>query len=85
MKMMRVADGARRRKEGRDYGPAQYGPAMQIYVDIMKAILHCEKAEDYEALLPRNIELVKVTKKDQSLTLFDNLNYVALFLSLKEA
>ena len=37
----------------------------QYYVDIMKAIRHCEKAEDYEALLSWNIDLVKVTTKDQ--------------------
>ena len=37
----------------------------QYYVEVMKAIPHCEKAEDYEALLPWNIDLVKVTKKDQ--------------------
>ncbi|MDG2450967.1 MAG: transposase domain-containing protein [Saprospiraceae bacterium] len=36
----------------------------QYYVEIMKAIPHCEKAEDYEALLPWNIDLVKVTTKD---------------------
>ena len=33
----------------------------QYYVEIMKAIPHCEKVEDYEALLPWNIDLVKVT------------------------
>ena len=27
----------------------------------MKVVHHCEKAEDYEALLPWNIDLVKVT------------------------
>ena len=37
----------------------------QYYVEIMKAIPHCETAEDYEALLPWNIDLVKVTTKDQ--------------------
>ena len=26
---------------------------------------HCEKAEDYEALIPWNIDLVTVTTKDQ--------------------
>ena len=33
----------------------------QYYVEIMKAIPHCETAEDYEALLPWNIDLVKMT------------------------
>ena len=42
-----------------DLGPYQY------YVEIMKAIPYCEKAEDYEALLPWNIDLVKVTTKNQ--------------------
>ena len=37
----------------------------QYYVEIMKAIPHCETVEDYEALLPWNIDLVKVTTKDQ--------------------
>mgnify|MGYP005679261675 FL=1 len=37
----------------------------QYYVEIMKAIPYCEKAEDYEALLPWNIDLVKVTTKYQ--------------------
>ena len=36
----------------------------QYYVEIMKAVPYCEKAEDYEALLPWNIDLVKVTTKD---------------------
>ena len=37
----------------------------QYYVKTMKAIPYCEKAEAYEALLPWNIDLVKVTTKDQ--------------------
>jgi formylglycine-generating enzyme required for sulfatase activity len=37
LKQMLVADGAKRRREGRGYGPAQYGPTMQIYADIQKA------------------------------------------------
>lgn len=37
MQQMLVADGAKRKREGRGYGPAQYGPAMQIYNEIMKA------------------------------------------------
>jgi formylglycine-generating enzyme required for sulfatase activity len=37
MKQMLVADGAKRKREGRGYGPAQYGSAMQIYIDILKA------------------------------------------------
>ena len=32
---------------------------------IIIAIPHCEKAENYEALLPWNIDLIKVTTKDQ--------------------
>lgn len=42
-----------------DLDPYQYD------AEIMKAIPHCEKAEDYEPLLPWNIDLVKVTTKDQ--------------------
>ena len=38
---------------------------LQYVVYIFKAIPHREKAEDYEALLPWNIDLVKVTTKDQ--------------------
>jgi len=38
MKQMLVADGAKRTRNGRDYGPAQYGPAMQIYINIMQAV-----------------------------------------------
>ena len=34
-------------------------------VNIIKAIPHCEKAEDYQALLPWNIDLVKMTTEDQ--------------------
>jgi formylglycine-generating enzyme required for sulfatase activity len=37
MKQMLVADGASRTREGRGFGPAQYGPAMKIYTDIQKA------------------------------------------------
>jgi len=37
MKQMLVADGANAKREGRGYGPAQYGPAMKIYTDIQKA------------------------------------------------
>ena len=37
----------------------------QYVVEIMKAIPNCEKVEDYEALLPWNIDLVNVTTKDQ--------------------
>jgi len=35
MKQMLIADGAKRIREGRGYGPAQYAPAIQIYSDIM--------------------------------------------------
>ena len=31
----------------------------------MKAIPNCKTVEDYEALLPWNIDLVKVATKDQ--------------------
>jgi len=37
MKQMLVADGANAKREGRGYGPAQYGQAMKIYTDIRKA------------------------------------------------
>jgi len=37
MKQMLVADGANAKREGRSYGPAQYGPAMKIYTDIQQA------------------------------------------------
>ena len=38
MKQMLVADGANAKRVGRNgYGPAQYGPAMQILADIQKA------------------------------------------------
>lgn len=37
MTQMLVADGANARREGRGYGPAQYGPALTIYADIQKA------------------------------------------------
>jgi len=37
MKRMLVADGASAKREGRGYGPAQYGQAMKIYTDIRKA------------------------------------------------
>ena len=40
----------------------------------MKAIPQSDKTEDYEALLPYNIDLIKVTTKDQYFTLFNNLN-----------
>ena len=36
----------------------------QYYVEIMKAIPHCKTTDDYEKLLPWNIDLVKVTTKD---------------------
>ena len=38
------------------------GDPYQHCVEIMKGVLHCEKAEDYEALLPWNIDLAKVTR-----------------------
>lgn len=37
MKQMLVADGASRRQEGKNIGPAQYGEAMKIYTNINKA------------------------------------------------
>jgi hypothetical protein len=37
LKQMLVADGANAKREGRGYGPAQYGQAMKIYTDIQKA------------------------------------------------
>ena len=37
MKQMLVADGANAKREGRGYGPAQYGQAVKIYTDIQKA------------------------------------------------
>ncbi len=43
MKQMLVADGASAKREGRGYGPAQYGQAMKIYTDIQKA---SKKAKD---------------------------------------
>ena len=43
MKQMLVADGANAPREGRGFGPAQYGPAMRIYTEIQKA---SEKASD---------------------------------------
>ncbi len=36
IKQMLVADGAKCKREGRGYGPAQYGPAAKIYADIRK-------------------------------------------------
>jgi formylglycine-generating enzyme required for sulfatase activity len=36
MKQILVADGAKRKREGRSYGPAQYGPTMKIYTVIRK-------------------------------------------------
>ncbi len=38
---------------------------IQYYVEIIKAVSYCEKAEDYEALLPWTIDLVKVITKDK--------------------
>ena len=37
MKQMLVADGANAKREGRGYGPAQYGQAMKIYANIQRA------------------------------------------------
>ena len=37
MKAMLVADGAKAPKQGRGFGPAQYGPAAKIFADIHKA------------------------------------------------
>jgi len=37
MALMLVHDGARRPRIGRDEGPAQYGPAMKIYTEILEA------------------------------------------------
>ena len=37
MKQMLVADGAKRKREGRKYSAAQYGPAMQIYSNIQES------------------------------------------------
>ncbi len=36
MKQMLVADGAKAKREGRSFGPAQYGQAMKIYSDLQK-------------------------------------------------
>jgi len=36
MKQILVADGAKSKREGRSYGPAQYGPTMKIYTVIRK-------------------------------------------------
>ncbi len=43
MKQMLVADGASAKREGRGYGPARYGQAMEIYTDILKT---STKADD---------------------------------------
>jgi formylglycine-generating enzyme required for sulfatase activity len=43
MRQMLVADGAKRGKVGKSDGPAQYGPAMKIYMDIQRS---SEKAND---------------------------------------
>ncbi|MHC4253702.1 MAG: hypothetical protein ACYS9X_31695, partial [Planctomycetota bacterium] len=43
MKQMVVADGAKSKRQGRSMGPAQYGPAMKIYMDIQRS---SDKAED---------------------------------------
>ncbi|MEZ6057577.1 MAG: SUMF1/EgtB/PvdO family nonheme iron enzyme [Planctomycetaceae bacterium] len=37
MQQMLVADGANAKQQGKSIGPAQYGPAMQIYTDIQQA------------------------------------------------
>ncbi len=37
MKQMLVADGANAKRQGKSYGPAQYGQAMKIYTDIQTA------------------------------------------------
>jgi len=37
MKQILVADGAKSKREGKSYGPAQYGPTMKIYADIQRA------------------------------------------------
>ena len=37
----------------------------QYYLDIMKVIPRFKIAQDYEALLPWKVDLVKVTTKDQ--------------------
>jgi len=37
MKQMLVADGAKRKPEGRSHGPAEYGQAMKIYAGILSA------------------------------------------------
>ena len=37
MTLMLIHDGAERARAGRGQGPAQYGPAMKIYTDILKA------------------------------------------------
>ena len=39
--------------------------SLRTLTDHEDSIPHCDKAEDYEALLPWNIDLVKVTTKDQ--------------------
>jgi len=36
MKLMLMADGPNAPRVGRGYGPAQYGPAMEIYTGIQK-------------------------------------------------
>ena len=36
MKQMLVADGANAQRQGKSYGPAQYGQAMKIYTDIQR-------------------------------------------------
>jgi len=36
MKQILIADGAKSKREGRSYGPAQYGPTMKIYTVIRK-------------------------------------------------
>ena len=36
----------------------------QYYVEIMKKVPYCETVEDYEALLPWNINLEKIVTQD---------------------
>ena len=36
----------------------------QYFVEIMTTVTHCEKNEDYEALLHWNIDLVNMTRRN---------------------
>jgi formylglycine-generating enzyme required for sulfatase activity len=88
MTLMLVNDGAERTRVGRRQGPAQYGPAMKIYTDILKASPKAKSGVLHDLALACALEhsvpnKLRSTKADTSAPEF--VNPVTRYLTYEKA